>query len=48
MAVRLSDADYARVRERCVQLIRADKTLGTREAAQFPTIPYTTIQYIYR
>ncbi|OAO14016.1 hypothetical protein AV274_0960 [Blastocystis sp. ATCC 50177/Nand II] len=48
MAVRLSDADYARVRERCVQLIRADKTLGTREAAQFPTIPYNTIQYIYR
>lgn len=48
MALRVSDYDYSKVRELCMQLIRADRTLGTKEAAQFPNVPYNTIQYIYR
>ena len=44
----MSDYDYSKVRELCMQLIRADRTLGTKEAPQFPNVPYNTIQYIYR
>ena len=40
--------EHEAIKDLCMSLIKSNKTLGTKEASQFPTIAYNTIQHIYR
>ena len=48
MSLSVSKEDYDKIYAICNRLILENKVLGAKIAAQFPHIPFNTIQFIYR